>query len=150
MKPYLLVMALAALAACGKQNDVATLQSEVTTLAKYYQPQLDTLQHRVDAIFARGKSIPGNLPGIEDVGRRLQDARDRLTKLRGVVSPGPDQKSAVERQADAAAKDGKVADLQKLVHDTEVMIDSGVTVVNDDLDSVEAWIANYDRKTLAL
>lgn len=151
MKAYLFVVALAVIPACGKHNDVAALREEAVQTAKYYQPKVDELQARVDAIFARGKSIPGNLPGIEDVGRRLQEARDTLQKLRGVIGTTPtDKVSAVEKQADEAAKAGKVADLRKLVHDTEELIDSSLTVVNDDLDSVEAWIANYDRKTLAL
>src|SRR6185369_5240157 len=115
-------------------------REEAVELAKFYQPKVDELQQRVDAIFARGKSIPGNLPGIEDVGRRLQEARDTLQKLRGVIGTSPaDPKSAVEKQADEAAKAGKVADLRKLVHDTEELIDTSLTVVNADLDSVEAW-----------
>jgi hypothetical protein len=153
MKAFTLVIALAALPACGKHNDVATLREEAVEMAQFYQPKVDELQQRVDAIFARGKSIPGNLPGIEDVGRRLQEARDTLQKLRGVIGKTPDPKDprpAVEKQADEAAKAGKVADLRKLVHDTEELINNSLTVVNDDLDSVEAWIANYDRKTLAL
>lgn len=150
MKAILFVAALALAAACGKHNDAHVLQEEAVTLAKYYQPKLDTLDQRVQAIFKRGSTIPGNLPGIEDVGKRLQEARDTIVKLRGIIGAGPDGKSAVEKQAEAAAKDNKVADLQKLVHDTEVEIDRGVTIINDDLDSVEAWIANYDRKTLAM
>ena len=151
MKALSIVVALAVLPACGKHNDAATLREEAVQMAKFYQPKVDELQQRVDAIFARGKSIPGNLPGIEDVGRRLQEARDTLQKLRGVIGTSPaDTKSAVEKQADEAAKAGKVADLRKLVHDTEELVDTSLTVVNTDLDSVEAWIANYDRKTLAL
>jgi hypothetical protein len=149
MKVYLLAV-VAALAACGKKNDVHVLHHEAVTLAKYYAPKLDALDGRVQAIFKRGSNIPGNLPGIEAVGRRLQEARDTIVQLRGILGPGPDQKSAVEKQADAAAKDGKVTELQKLVHDTELTIDRGLTVINDDLNAVEEWIANYDRRTLAL
>jgi hypothetical protein len=150
MKVYLLAAVVAALAACGKKNDVHILHHEAVTLAKYYAPKLDALDGRVQAIFKRGSTIPGNLPGIEDVGRRLQEARDQIVQLRGIIGPGPDQKSAVEKQADAAAKDGKLVELQKLVHDTETTIDRSLTVINDNLYSVESWIANYDRKTLAL
>jgi hypothetical protein len=149
MKVYLLAVVLV-LAACGKKNDVTVLHHEAVQLAKYYAPQLDVLEARVQAIFKRGSSIPGNLPGIEDVGRRLQEARDTIVQLRGILGPGPDRKSAVEKQADAAAKDGKVADLQKLVHDTHIAIDRSLTIINDDLNAVEEWITNYDRKTLAL
>ena len=77
-------------------------------------------------------------------------ARDTIVKLNGIVGKGPDGKSALEKQAEAAAKDGKVADLQKLVHDSEEEVERGLTVIHDDLDAVESWIANYDRKTLAM
>jgi hypothetical protein len=150
MKVHLLATVLAVLSACGKKNDVHVLHHEAITLAKYYAPKLDALDGRVQAIFTRGSTIPGNLPGIEDVGRRLQEARDTLVQLRGIIGPGPDGKSAVEKQADAAAKDSKVPELQKLVHDTHVAIDRGITIINDDLNAVEAWIANYDHKTLAI
>jgi len=150
MKAILFVVALALAAACGKHNDATILQEEAAALAKHYRPKLEELDRRVQAIFKRGSTIPGNLPGIEDVGKRLQEARDTIVKLNGIVGKGPEGKSAVEKQAEAAAKEGKVADLQKLVHDTEEEIDRGLTIVNDDLDSVESWIANYDRKTLAM
>ncbi|HEX5058743.1 MAG TPA: hypothetical protein VFV99_05245, partial [Kofleriaceae bacterium] len=94
--------------------------------------------------------------GIEEVGKRLQEARDTIVKLNGIVGKIPDRehpgdnRSALERQAEAAAKAGKVADLQKLLHDSEEELERGLTIINDDLDAVEAWLANYDRKTLAL
>ena len=153
MKAILFVV-LAALSAvtlgCGKKNDVHVLHEEVASTIKYYQPRLDTLDTRVQAIFKRGSSIPGNLPGIEDVGKRLQEARDTIVQLRGVIGKGPDGSSAAEKQAEALAKEGNAEKLAKLLHDTEGMLERGITIVNDDLDSVESWIANYDRKTLAL
>src|SRR5262245_509853 len=121
MKLYLLVV-LAALAACSKKNDVHVLQEEAVTLAKHYGPEIDRLDARVLAIFKRGDKIPGNLPGIEDVGRRLQEARDTIVQLRGIVGKGPDGSSAVEKQAEVLAKEASVDKLQKLVHDTEVTL----------------------------
>lgn len=153
MKAHLivaLVVSVATLGACGKKNDVPILQHEAATLAKYYQPRLDALDQRIQAIMKRGQTIPADFPGVKEVGLQLQEARDHVVKLRGVVGPGPDQKSAVERQADAAAKDGKVADLQKLIHDTELTLTHGITVIHTNLDAVETWIHNYDNKTLAL
>jgi hypothetical protein len=149
MKAYLLVVALA-VSGCGKKNDAHLLQHEVVTLVKYYQPKLDALDARIQAIFKRGTTIPGNLPGIEEVGRRLQEARDTLVQLRTAIAPGPDQKSAVEKQAETAVKENRVSELQKLAHDVELQLDRGVTIINANLDTVEAWIAQYDSKTLAM
>ena len=158
MKAYLLAVALAVTPACKKQNDAHILHHEAVTLVNYYQPKLGALDDRVQAIFKKGTEIPGNLPGIQDVGLRLQEARDTLIKLRdliGVPQQGAGdakvaQKSAVEAQAEAAAKANNVDELAKLVHDTEVALDRGITVINANLDTVEAWIAQYERKTLAM
>src|SRR5689334_22323987 len=133
------------LVACGKSNDVATLHQEAVTQAAFYQPKVEAADKRVQAIFKRGTTIPANLPGIEEVGKRLTEARDTIVQLRGIVGKGPDGKSAVEKQADIAAKENKVEDLEKLNDDTEATLDTGLRVVNDDLDAVESWIALYDQ-----
>jgi hypothetical protein len=142
MKRLLLICVLAA---CSKSNDVSTLREEAVQTAAYYQPRLDAADKRVQAIFKRGTTIPANLPGIEEVGKRLTEARDTILQLRGIIAKGPDGKSAVEKQADLAAKDRKVEDLEKLIDDTESTLERGLTVVNADLDSVESWIALYDQ-----
>ncbi len=146
---YLLVIAVA-LAACGNKNDLPILQHEAATLAKFYEPQLAKLDTRVLAIMERGRTIPADFPGVKEVGMHLQEARDTIVQLKGIVQPGPDQKSALEKQADAAAKAGKLVDLQKLLHDTEAMLERGMTIIQDDLLAVEGWIAQYDRRLLAM
>lgn len=148
--PGFVLLATASLGACAKKNDVATLRHEAVSVAKFYAPKLDALDARVQSIFKRGSTIPANLPGIDAVGQKLTEARDMIIQLRGVVGPGADGKSAVEKQADAAAKDRKTEDLEKLTHDTELMLERGITVINDDLASVESWISQYDNKLLAM
>ena len=144
MKRLLLI---ALLVACGKPNDVETLRHEAVVVATYYQPHLDAADKRINDIFRRGATIPANLPGIEEVGKRLTEARDTLVQLRGIVGKGPDGKSAVEKQAELAAKDRKVEDLEKLVEDTEMTLERGLRIIHDDLNAVESWIAQYDRGT---
>jgi hypothetical protein len=149
MKAYLLVVALAVAPACGKKNDVAVLEHEVVTLAKYHQLKLDSVDKRIQEIMKRGQTIPADFPGVKEVGQQLQEARDTAAKLRGMVGASG-QKGAVETQAEAAAKEGRVDQLEKLVHDAETAIDDGMTIINADLGAVERWIFNYDNKTLAL
>lgn len=144
-----MVLALAVAPACGKHNEVAVLQHEAVAAAKFYAPQLESLDARVQMIFKRGSTIPATTPGIDGVGARLTEARDLIIQLRGLVTPGADGKSAVEKQAAEAAKNRKPAELNKLVHDTHTALDRGITVINDDLQSVESWIAYYDNKALA-
>lgn len=151
MKPYLLVVALAVTPACGKQNDAHTLEHEAVALAKHYRPKVQALDHRAQTIFERGRQIPGNLPDVPELGRRLQEARDTIILLKNIVDPKESPKEpALEQQAEAAAKDKRIAELQKLVHDSEVTLDRGVTIVNANLDTLEAWFDQYDRKTLAM
>jgi hypothetical protein len=149
MKAYLII-ALLALAACGKTNDVPILEHEAATLSKYYQKQLDHLDGRIAEIMKRGTTIPADFPGVKEVGTKLQEARDQVIRMRGMVAPGPNQKSAIENQAEAAAKAGRLADLQKLIHDSELTLDQGMNVVRTQLAAVESWIHNYDHKTLAM
>jgi hypothetical protein len=162
MKATLIVIALAGvttLGACGKKNDAQILQHEAASLAKYYAPKLDAIDQRIKAIMDRGAEkkpdgspvIPGTFPGVREISERLQSARDTSAKLRGIVSPGPgDQKSAVEKQAEAAANESNLANLRRLVHDTEQMLDRGMTVILADLQAVESWLHHYDNKTLAI
>lgn len=145
-----MVLALAVAPACGKHNDVEVLQHEANAVAKYYAPIITSLEARVETIFKRGTTIPASTPGIDAVGDRLKEARDMIGQLKSAVVPGADGKSAVEKQAAAAAKDRRVADLQKLVNETEHGLERGTTIIEDDLQSVESWIAYYDRQSLAL
>jgi len=149
MKRFLVLAAsIISLAACGKPNDVKTLHHEAIVVAQAYQTQLLELDHRLNEIFKRGTTIPGNLPGIEVVTPRLTEARDGINQLRQIVGmPGDKDKSAVEKQADEAAKNRKVADLEKLIHDTERTLGEGTTIIRADLTTVENWIAQYDQGT---
>ncbi len=146
----LFVLALAVAPACGKHNDIDVLQHEANSAAKFYAPQLDALDARVQTIFKRGATIPASTPGVDAVTARLTEARDTIIALRGVVAPGPDGKSSVEKQAAIAAKEHKAEELEKLIHNTHAALGSGLTVVNEDLLSVESWIAYLDSQALAM
>jgi hypothetical protein len=143
MKRFLL---LAVLASCAKPNDIKTLHQETLVTEAYYKAELEQLDKRVQAIFKRGTTIPANLPGIEDVGKRLTEARDTLVQLKQIAyNPGPDGKTALEKQADDAAKKRSVDQLAKLNYDTERALADGTLIIRDDLSTVENWIALYDQ-----
>ncbi len=165
MKAYLLVIALAVTAACDKKNDVAVLEHEASALVTYYQPKLDAIDKRIDAIMARGAErnpdktpkIRGDLPGIRELTAQIQEARDTAVKLRGIIGPvaqkpgeKSDEKSPLKAQAEKLAKEGRADQLAKLVHDTELTIDHGMTIIHTNLDAAELWIFNFDNKILAL
>ncbi len=144
MKAYLLVVAVAVLPACGKQNDVAVLEHEAASLATYYQPKVHSLDERLKDLLKRGEKIPG----VEDVVMRAQEARTTINTLRGIVGD-PGQESPLAKQAESVAKEGKVEELERLVHDNETALSRGVLVVNSNLDTVEGWMDQYQTKTLA-
>jgi hypothetical protein len=149
VKAFLLLLALASLPACTKKNDAETLRHEAIALAKFYSPRLDALQQRVTEIIHRGGSIPATAPGVADLNALLGEASESIVQMRGIVAPGPDGKSAVEKQADAAARDGKIMDLRKLVHDTESTLERRVTIIDSQLSSVESWISYFQNEALA-
>lgn len=149
MKNFMVIVALV-LSACGKQNDVPILEKEAVTLVKHYQPKVEKLLQRLDELFKKGERIPDTVPAVQDVALRWAEARDLTTKLNGIVGKGPDGKSAVEKQAEALAKENKVEDLRKLVHDTRVTLENGITAIQANLGAVESWIAQYDRQAMAM
>jgi hypothetical protein len=149
VKAFLLLLALASLPACTKKNEAETLRHEALALAKFYSPRLDALQQRVAEIIHRGGSIPATAPGVADLNAVLGEASESIMQMRGIVAPGPDGKSAVEKQADAAAREGKIMDLRKLVHDTESTLERRMTIINSQLSTVEGWIAYFHHEALA-
>jgi len=140
-----LLLSIALLAACGKPNDVVARQAEVVALVRYYQPRIDALDRRLQAIFKRGQTIPANIPGVVEVGKRATEAKDAIKELQNNLVPGPDQKSELEKRAGELAKQNKLDELDKVIDEASENSEHLVTVANDDLYIVETWIAQYDR-----
>src|ERR1700733_14208000 len=133
-----------ALTACEKTNDVAALRDEATTVAKYYQPKVDELNHRIEMIFQHGKTIPAGLLGIKDTSAVLEKARSKLVEMHKAVTPGPDGKSSIEAQADTAAKSGNQMELEKLIDDSQETLEVDATETADALATVEAWLSQAE------
>lgn len=144
------LLATATLGACTKANDVETLHGEAVAMSKYYAPRVDALDARLQAIFKRGSTISASTPGVEAVSTRLTSARDVVLTLHQAVTPGPDGKSALLKEADEAAKTRNIERLEGLLHEKEETLSRGVLIANDDLSAAESWLAQYDRHTLAM
>ena len=129
-----------ALASCAKPDDTATLRDEAVAVAKYYRPAVDALHKRGLAIVERGGKLGVNLPGSDVATRQLTLAGGQLNELNNLVTPGPDGKSAIEKQADAAAKDGKVGELQKLIDESNEKLEDGTRLVGQELNVAENWL----------
>jgi len=149
MKRYLFVVALAVSPACGKHNDAQILQHQAEVLVKYYKPKLTTVATRIDRIMERGKQIPGDAPGVRDLGARLQEAHETYNKLKAELDP-KENPSPVLEKAKAAASERNIGKLEQLVAETEETIEHGLTVIDANLDTIEAWLYQYDAKTLAM
>ncbi|HUJ63213.1 MAG TPA: hypothetical protein VLX92_32165 [Kofleriaceae bacterium] len=141
MKPFhLLVAAALALPACSKPNDVPLVQDDAHAIAAYYQPRVELLTHRLQAIIDAGKTIPSSLPDIADVGKALTEARDKIQAMQQGIETLP-------KQADTLAKSNRLDELAKLVDDAETQFTEDMRIANDDLSAAEGWIA---RARLAL
>jgi hypothetical protein len=145
MKQFLCLLVVLGLAACGKTNDVAELHDEAMGVAKYYQPRLDELAKRANAIVRRG-NVPADAPGLAEARARLTEAGKKLGELQSIVAPAAGGKSEVEKQADELAKAGNVADLDKLVADTRNRLDEGTLEVNDAFTTVENWLSATEER----
>jgi hypothetical protein len=123
-----------ALGACEKTNDVATLHDEAITVQKFDQPRLEVLAKRIDDCFQRGHALPQTQPGIGQAGPLLGRARDKLVELRGQVA-------SIDKEADELAKKGDTDGLAWLIDERREKLEHGLTEVNDEVGSVESWLA---------
>lgn len=144
MRSLALAFVVVAVAACDKSEDLAPHQAEATAVAKFYQPQLDALQKRLDGLLEKSRGLTASTPGVGDAGRRFADARDRLAKLRALAAHGGDGLSALEHDAQAAGSGGNVDEVERVVHTGREQIVEGIGIVNDDLAAVEAWFGQRE------
>ncbi len=137
-----LSLALAAAAGCSKTNDLPALEQDALSIAKYYQPRLDAMRDRLMAVLQQSGRVPKNLPGSDDATRALVDARDKLAELDNL-------RKNIEKQAPALARDGKLAELEKMVEDEDLRYREGTAFVHENLSQVESWLTNAIRATQA-
>jgi hypothetical protein len=139
MKLSVLAPALAlAVSACAKPNDVATLKADATAIVQFYEPQLDALARRIEAVLAASDRVPKNLPGADAATRALVEARDKLVELRKL-------KNDVDSQVPQLVEGGKRDELALLVEEEQDKYVEGTTIVNERLDEVESWLADALR-----
>jgi hypothetical protein len=150
MKPSCIaILFICILAACEKPNDIAALQDQATITAKFYQPKLEELNHRIQAIAVRGKALPTGLAGVSDASRLLSDAGRRLMASREVVAAGADGKSKLEKEAAELAKAGDLSALEKRVDEASEELEENTRVANDELLSVESWLTLAETQPAA-
>jgi hypothetical protein len=125
---------------CSKPNDTATLHDEVVAINNYYQPWVDAASKRGLALIDRGGKLGIAMPGGEVASRAISIAGQQLAELRNMTTPGTDGKSMLVKQADAAAKDGKIAELSKLVDESQEKLDTGTRTVAEELNIAENWL----------
>jgi hypothetical protein len=139
---YLLftISLIGALIGCSKPNDTATLHDEVVAINNYYQPWVDAASKRGLALIDRGGKLGIAMPGGEVASRAISMAGQQLAELRNMTTPGTDGKSMLVKQADAAAKDGKLGELAKLADESEEKLDIGTRTVAEELNIAENWL----------
>ena len=64
--------------------------------------------------------------------------------------PGPDGKSQIEKEADAAAKEGKAADLNKLIGESSEKLEVGTRVITTELNVAETWLLTAESLKAAM
>ncbi|MBV8762048.1 MAG: hypothetical protein JO257_32445 [Deltaproteobacteria bacterium] len=137
----LTVIALAVpllVAACEKSDNVTQLRDQAAAVGKYYGPRADELDRRRQAIFLRGKNVPGNLPDVPEIVRLIGEAGDKINEMHGITS-------AIDKQADEAAKAKKVDELEKIIDESHEKLDLDETIANEDLTRVESWLWQYEQ-----
>jgi hypothetical protein len=148
LTPILFV--LASVSGCEKPNNTPALHDEAVAIGHYYRPAVETLNARGEDIVKRGGKLGGAMTGGENASRAISMAGQQLAELRGLVMPGPDGKSQIEKEADAAAKDGKIADLNKLIGESNEKLEVGTRVITSELNIAETWLITAESRKLAM
>ncbi len=133
-----LLMTSLVLGACEKSDNVTQLREQAVAIGKTYTPRAEELDKRRQEIFQRGKNVPGNLPDVPEVVRLIGEAGDKITEMKGITS-------AIDKQAEDAAKNKKVDELQKLIDESQEKLEADETIANEDLTRVEGWLWQYEQ-----
>ena len=146
-----LAACLLVLAACEKPNEPQQVEDDARLLAKAAQHELDDYAKRIDDILQRSRTIPPNIPGINDTGKLLGEANEKVIAMRGLFGPcaaTPEQRDpkrwvqCTDRKTpldkDLAQAQGPEA-AAKVIEDRRAKLAEESTVINDRLTSVESW-----------
>ncbi len=144
--PALLVASTVAstLGGCQKPNDLPTLRADTVALSAYYEPVVVALTARGGAIVERGSRLGIAYPGGEAANKAITMAGQQLAELRTLVSKGADGKSELDKQADAAVKDGNAAELAKLNDEASERLDVGTRLVTNELNVTDRWLGQAE------
>lgn len=135
---YALLMSSLVLGACEKSDNVAQLREQASAIGKTYAPRADELDKRRQAIFQRGKNVPGNLPDVPEIVRLIGEAGDKINEMHGITS-------AIDKQADDAAKAGKREELQRIIDESHEKLEIDDTIASEDLVRVESWLWQFEQ-----
>jgi hypothetical protein len=144
MKPFTaLLMTSLVLGACEKSNDITQLHEDAVATAKYYGPRVDDMIKRKDALGRH--DVRENVPDIAELRKLNTEANDKISEMHGIASADASGKSALEKQADQLAKDGKIDELRNLIDESQEKLDKDWTIANDDISKLEGWVWQYEH-----
>ncbi len=137
-------------AGCEKPNDLPALRADTAAIGAYYEPVVVALTTRGGAIVERGGKLGIAYPGGEAANKAITMAGQQLAELRNLVSKGADGKSELEKQADAAAKEGNFAELAKLNDEASEKLEVGTRVITNELNIADHWLGYAEAAKAAM
>ena len=148
------LFALVLLAACSKPNDVPMLQEDAAAIHAYYQPQLDALAKRVDALRGHAKNLPGSQAAMDAMNNATSMLGVPVFESNAVATPGykPSPTSAfaiwsnIKPLVDKAAADGNAEELERLVEKEREAYELAIAKINENLLEAESWLGSVGQK----
>jgi uncharacterized protein involved in exopolysaccharide biosynthesis len=104
VRNHLALLAVLALAACGV--NAPKLTAEAQKLVAQYSPQVASIVKDGDALAARVKALPADVPGLPDLAAKIAAHQSKLAALKTRVSEFPEDLAAtiqVGKEADITA-----------------------------------------------
>lgn len=108
-KLSLIVIALGLAAGCKKAADLSKYKDKAAALAAKYSPKLADLSKELPGLAAHAKDLPVNVPGVEKLGKLIEDNKSTLASAQDVLNGLPaklasDTPEQAEKDLDAADK----------------------------------------------
>ncbi len=135
---------------CEQPNDLPARRADTAAIGAFYEPVVVALTTRGGAIVERGAKLGIAYPGGEAANRAITMAGQQLAELRNLVSKGADGKSELEKQADAAAKAGNLAELAKLNDEASEKLEVGTRVITNELNIADHWLGYAEAAKAAM
>jgi C4-dicarboxylate-specific signal transduction histidine kinase len=133
-----LVSLVFVLGGCKKAQELAKYKDQAIALSSKYAPQLADLGKKLPELLGRAKGLPVDLPGVSQVTKLLEDNKDSLDKLQGLLGNLPKQVTS-----------GKGDEAKQALDSAEKELSTGLSTIDQNVKAAETQLSDLETKAKA-